>query len=92
MTAVLVQLERQGGHPGIREGAILLPPPDLQGHQPDPCNSAPYELNVLSCPFYGGTPVPSETRRHHPRATESTQAEFVNGQTAILNGRESVLT
>ena len=26
MTAVLVQLEGQGGHPGIREGAILLGP------------------------------------------------------------------
>ena len=30
VAAVLVQLERQGGHPGIRDGAIPLPRPDLQ--------------------------------------------------------------
>jgi hypothetical protein len=30
------------GKVGIQgsEGAILLPPPDLQGHRPDPCNNA----------------------------------------------------
>ena len=32
MTAVLVQLEGQGGHPGIREGAIRP-----QRQRPDPC-------------------------------------------------------
>src|SRR3954465_10748888 len=41
--AILVQLEWQGGHPGIREEAILLPRPDLQRHRPDPCNSAPFK-------------------------------------------------
>ena len=35
VTAVLVQLEGQGGHPGIREGAIRP-----QRQRPDPCNSA----------------------------------------------------
>src|SRR5215218_20424 len=40
VTAVLVQLEGQGGHPGIREGAILLRRPGPQRHWPDPCNSA----------------------------------------------------
>jgi hypothetical protein len=37
---VLVQLERQGRDPGIREGAILLRRPGLQRHRPDPCNNA----------------------------------------------------
>ena len=48
--AVLVQLEGQGGHPGIRDGARLLRRSDLQRHQPDPCNSAPYAY----FPFGGG--------------------------------------
>src|SRR4051812_31293392 len=39
--AVLVQLEWQGGHPGIRDGAILLRRAGSGHHWADPCNNAP---------------------------------------------------
>src|SRR4051812_26280517 len=45
VAAVLVQLERQDGHPGIRGGAILLRRPGPQRHWPDPCNNAAHARN-----------------------------------------------
>src|SRR3954453_19226447 len=40
VAAVLVQLERQGGHPEIRGGAVLLRRPRPQRHWPATCNNA----------------------------------------------------
>ena len=39
VATVLVQLERQDGHLGIREGASLLRRHSLTRHRPDPCNN-----------------------------------------------------
>src|SRR3954463_8259133 len=38
--AVLVQLEGQGGHPGVSRGAAQLLQPGPGRHRPDPCNNA----------------------------------------------------
>src|SRR4051812_44253800 len=40
MAAVLVQLEGQGGHPGVSRRAALLLQPGPGRHRPDPCNNA----------------------------------------------------
>src|SRR3954465_1699286 len=42
MAAVLVQLEGQGGHPGVSRRAALLLQPGPGRHRPDPCNNAPW--------------------------------------------------
>ena len=46
MATVLVQLERQGGDPGIRDGAVLLRRLSLQRHRPDPCNNVMRKAKV----------------------------------------------
>src|SRR4051812_21682221 len=49
--SVLVQLEGQGGHPGVSRRAALLLQPGPGRHRPDPCNNAPRD------------PRPCRTRR-----------------------------
>src|SRR3954465_10389083 len=44
MAAVLVQLEGQGGHPGVSRKAALLLQPGPGRHRPDPCNNPPDDV------------------------------------------------